>query len=101
MAQLPHHRLGSLRLGHGFRQGLGFPYCLKSIIRNLRSWMLVHRTPSPFLCIVHHTYVALVFPGAIFIIGSWYRQYETARRVSLFYMAALLASGFAPIVSLL
>jgi MFS family permease len=38
-----------------------------------------------------------VFPGAIFIIGSWYRQFETARRVSLFYMASLLSSGFGPI----
>lgn len=43
----------------------------------------------------------LVFPGAVYIIGSWYRQYETAKRVSIFYMAALLASGFGPIVSTL
>jgi hypothetical protein len=42
--------------------------------------------------------VCLVFPGAVYIIGSWYRQYETAKRVSVFYMAALLASGFGPIV---
>ncbi|KIW06442.1 uncharacterized protein PV09_02886 [Verruconis gallopava] len=40
-----------------------------------------------------------LFPGAVFIIGSWYKQYETARRVSLFYMAALLASGFGPIIA--
>jgi MFS family permease len=40
----------------------------------------------------------LVFPGAVYFIGSWYRQYETAKRVSVFYMAALLASGFGPIV---
>lgn len=39
-----------------------------------------------------------VFPGAVYIIGSWYRQFETAKRVSVFYMAALLASGFGPIV---
>lgn len=39
-----------------------------------------------------------VFPGAVYIIGSWYRQFETAKRVSIFYMAALLASGFGPIV---
>ncbi|KAH7069168.1 retrograde regulation protein 2 [Paraphoma chrysanthemicola] len=38
-----------------------------------------------------------LFPGAVYIIGSWYRQYETAKRVSIFYMAALLASGFGPI----
>ncbi|KAE8367026.1 major facilitator superfamily domain-containing protein [Aspergillus caelatus] len=41
----------------------------------------------------------LFFPGAVFIIGSWYRQYETATRVSLFYMAALIASGFGPILA--
>ncbi|KIW14984.1 hypothetical protein PV08_07771 [Exophiala spinifera] len=40
-----------------------------------------------------------LFPGAVYIIGSWYRQYETARRVSLFYMASLLASGFGPILA--
>ncbi|KAJ5960049.1 uncharacterized protein N7479_007199 [Penicillium vulpinum] len=40
-----------------------------------------------------------LFPGAVFIIGSWYRQYETATRVSLFYMAALTASGFGPILA--
>ncbi|KAF1846461.1 retrograde regulation protein 2 [Cucurbitaria berberidis CBS 394.84] len=38
-----------------------------------------------------------LFPGAVYIIGSWYRQYETAQRVSIFYMAALMASGFGPI----
>lgn len=38
-----------------------------------------------------------LFPGAVFIIGSWYRQWETARRVSIFYMASLLASGFGSI----
>jgi MFS family permease len=45
--------------------------------------------------------VSAVFPGAIYIIGSWYRQFETAKRVSVFYMASLLASGFGPIVSTL
>lgn len=40
-----------------------------------------------------------MFPGAIFIIGSWYRQFETARRITLFYMAALVASGFGPILA--
>ena len=41
-----------------------------------------------------------MFPGSVFIIGSFYTQWETARRVSLFYMAALLASGFGSIVGL-
>ncbi|KAF2473587.1 retrograde regulation protein 2 [Lindgomyces ingoldianus] len=43
------------------------------------------------------TFEAGLFPGAIYIIGSWYRQYETAKRVSTFYMASLLSSGFGPI----
>ncbi|KAF2787119.1 pantothenate transporter [Melanomma pulvis-pyrius CBS 109.77] len=38
-----------------------------------------------------------LFPGAVYIIGSWYRQFETAKRVSIFYMAALLTSAFGPI----
>jgi MFS family permease len=38
-----------------------------------------------------------LFPGGVFIIASWYRQFETARRVSLFYMASLICSGFGPI----
>lgn len=42
-----------------------------------------------------------LFPGSIFIIGAWYRQWETARRVSLFYMSSLLASGFGPILAYL
>lgn len=28
---------------------------------------------------------------------SWYRQYETAKRISIFYMAAMICSGFGPI----
>lgn len=48
--------------------------------------------PIPYLTL------DLVFPGAVYIIGSWYRQFETAKRVSIFYMASLLASGFGPIV---
>lgn len=40
-----------------------------------------------------------VFPGAIFIISAWYKTYETASRVSAFYMTALVASGFNGIVS--
>lgn len=42
-----------------------------------------------------------LFPGAIYIIGCWYRQFETARRISIFYMASMLASGFGPIVAYL
>lgn len=38
-----------------------------------------------------------LFPGGIFIISSWYRQFETAGQVSLFFMASLICSGFGPI----
>lgn len=38
-----------------------------------------------------------IFPGAIFIISSWYRTFETAKRVSIFYMASMIAAGFGPI----
>ncbi|KAK4495208.1 hypothetical protein PRZ48_013537 [Zasmidium cellare] len=38
-----------------------------------------------------------LFPGAVYIIGSWYRQYETGRRISIFYMASLISSGFGPV----
>ncbi|KAK5091318.1 hypothetical protein LTS08_005084 [Lithohypha guttulata] len=38
-----------------------------------------------------------LFPGSIYIIGCWYRQFETGRRISIFYMASLLSSGFGPI----
>lgn len=34
-----------------------------------------------------------VFPGSIFILGAWYRQFEIAKRVALFFTAALLAGG--------
>ncbi|CAH0043361.1 unnamed protein product [Clonostachys solani] len=40
-----------------------------------------------------------LFPGAVFIIGSWYKQFEMAKRISFFYMAALVASGFGPIIA--
>lgn len=43
------------------------------------------------------TFEAGLFPGAIFLIGCWYRQYETAKRISIFYMAAMICSGFGPI----
>lgn len=42
-------------------------------------------------------FAAGIFPGAIFIISSWYRTFETAQRVSIFYMASMIAAGFGPI----
>lgn len=38
-----------------------------------------------------------LFPGSIFLIGCWYRQFETAKRISIFYMAAMICSGFGSI----
>lgn len=43
--------------------------------------------------------MVLVLPGAIFVITSWYKQYETASRVSLFYMSSLIASAFGPVLA--
>jgi len=40
-----------------------------------------------------------VFPGAIFIFGAWYRQFETSRRLSLFYAAALFSGAFGPLLA--
>jgi MFS family permease len=37
--------------------------------------------------------------SAIYIFGSWYRQFETAKRISIFYMSSLIASGFGPIIA--
>ncbi|KPI44191.1 putative transporter [Cyphellophora attinorum] len=38
-----------------------------------------------------------LYPGAVFVITSWYKKFEMAKRISFFYMSALLASGFGPI----
>ncbi|KAF2129232.1 retrograde regulation protein 2 [Dothidotthia symphoricarpi CBS 119687] len=62
--------------------GMGFVYSWK-VLTVLRALLGV--------------FEAGLFPGAVYIIGSWYKQFETAKRVSVFYMAALLASGFGPI----
>jgi MFS family permease len=40
----------------------------------------------------------IVYPGAVFVIAAWYKKFEMAKRISFFYMSALLASGFGPIV---
>ncbi|KAK5945628.1 hypothetical protein PMZ80_002833 [Knufia obscura] len=43
------------------------------------------------------TFEAGLFPGSVYIIGCWYKQYETARRISIFYMASMFTSAFGPI----
>ncbi|OAP58158.1 hypothetical protein AYL99_07248 [Fonsecaea erecta] len=40
-----------------------------------------------------------LFPGAIFLISSWYKTFEMGKRLSFFYMASLLASAFGGILA--
>lgn len=62
----------------------------------VKSWV-----PLTILRLLLGIFEAGLFPGSIFIISSWYKTYETARRVSTFYMASLLASGFNGILAYL
>lgn len=80
--------------------GMGFVHDWK-VLTVLRAFLGVFEAGRtyPSIAIISSSLILVVFPGAVYIIGSWYRQFETAKRVSLFYMAALLASGFGPIVS--
>ncbi|GJN92860.1 hypothetical protein Rhopal_005900-T1 [Rhodotorula paludigena] len=38
------------------------------------------------------------FPGCTFLITTWYRRYETAKRMAFFYLSALVAAGFSNIL---
>ncbi|CAG8961792.1 hypothetical protein HYFRA_00006335 [Hymenoscyphus fraxineus] len=40
-----------------------------------------------------------LLPGAIYIIGSWYSQFETGKRISIFYMSSLIAGAFGPLLA--
>ena len=40
-----------------------------------------------------------LYPGAVYIIASFYKQFEIGKRISFFYMSALFASGFGPILA--
>lgn len=42
---------------------------------------------------------AQVWPGTVYLIGAWYKQYEAAKRITFCYMTGVLASGLSPIVS--
>lgn len=35
----------------------------------------------------------------MYIIGSWYRQFETAKRTTIFYMAAMVSNAVAPLLA--
>ncbi|KAG8684841.1 hypothetical protein FRC08_013457, partial [Ceratobasidium sp. 394] len=39
------------------------------------------------------------FPACVYLISSWYKRYEVQRRLSVFYMSSVLASGFASILA--
>lgn len=38
-----------------------------------------------------------LFPGALFIISSWYKQYEIGVRIQFFWMVSQLMTAFGPI----
>ncbi|OAL36510.1 hypothetical protein AYO20_04126 [Fonsecaea nubica] len=60
----------------------------------------VHRWETLTLCrTLLGVFESGLLPGAIFIIGSWYCQFETAGRTSMFYMASLIASAFGPVLA--
>ncbi|KAJ9626725.1 hypothetical protein H2204_009995 [Knufia peltigerae] len=40
-----------------------------------------------------------ILPGALFLISSWYKTFETAKRFTIFYMSALLTNGFNGIIA--
>ncbi|KAF2160172.1 hypothetical protein M409DRAFT_70679 [Zasmidium cellare ATCC 36951] len=40
-----------------------------------------------------------LLPGGIFIVSSWYRPYEMAKRISGFWMTSQLCSAFGPILA--
>lgn len=42
----------------------------------------------------------VVLPGAVFVIATWYKTFETARRISTFFMIAVILNGFSGIVSI-
>ncbi|KAJ4301406.1 hypothetical protein N0V90_003498 [Kalmusia sp. IMI 367209] len=70
----------------------------------LPSNMLIRRLGARYwlsLLICAWGCAVLVLPGAVYIIGSWYRQYETAKRISMFYTGSLLALAFGPIIAYL
>ncbi|BFZ62854.1 hypothetical protein YB2330_003964 [Saitoella coloradoensis] len=40
-----------------------------------------------------------LFPGCVYLISCWYQRYEVQKRLSIFYMSSVLASGFAGILA--
>ncbi|KAH0827717.1 pantothenate transporter [Fonsecaea pedrosoi] len=81
----------------GARWWLSFPITAWGIcvicMGFIQSWV-----PLVVLRVLLRALEAGLLPGAVFLISAWYKTYETARRVSWFYMASLMASGFNGIV---
>ncbi|OWO99457.1 pantothenate transporter [Marssonina coronariae] len=38
-------------------------------------------------------------PGCIYLVASWYRTFEMAKRISIFYMSSILALGFGGLIA--
>ncbi|KIV90145.1 hypothetical protein PV10_07485 [Exophiala mesophila] len=38
-----------------------------------------------------------LWPGTVYLIGAWYKQYEAAKRITFCYMTGVFASGLSPI----
>jgi len=67
---------GLAMLGHGFA----------------RNWYTVAGLRVPL-----GAFEGLLFPGAVFLISSWYPRYETQKRISAFYLGATGFAGFSAI----
>ncbi|PTD06384.1 putative transporter [Fusarium culmorum] len=52
-----------------------------------------HWVPLVILRILLGAFEA-VFPGALYILSAWYRTHEPGQKVSIFYMASLVTTGF-------
>ncbi|KAF5234312.1 hypothetical protein FAUST_7697 [Fusarium austroamericanum] len=53
-----------------------------------------HWVPLVILRILLGAFEAGLFPGALYILSAWYRTYESGQKVSIFYMASLVTTGF-------
>ena len=96
MALLSHRYMGRMCPGNGLCKELESFDGFARVAGHLRGWTYVL---APGLMRIPHLILFAVFPGGIYIINSWYRQFETGTRMAIFYMAALITSGFGPIVS--
>ncbi|MCQ8811744.1 MFS transporter, partial [Escherichia coli] len=42
---------------------------------------------------------AVLFPGAVYLLSSWYPRHETQKRMSAFYAVSIVASGLSSILA--